>query len=109
VTSTEQGGRKYDEIADSYEEIFFYVADLGQRLIDFADPAPGTSALDVGAGRGAVARAALARGCEVTAVDASLGMVSRLAPTIRNSPPTRWTPAGSNFPTAPSASSPPAS
>jgi SAM-dependent methyltransferase len=34
--------------------------------------------LDVGAGRGAVARAALALGCVVTAVDASKGMVDRL-------------------------------
>jgi SAM-dependent methyltransferase len=79
VTSTEQNRRKYDALADRYEEIFFYVADMGRELVDYAAPPPGARLLDVGAGRGAVARAALARGCAVTAVDASAGMVSRLA------------------------------
>jgi ubiquinone/menaquinone biosynthesis C-methylase UbiE len=79
VTSTEQGRRKYDEIAANYEEIFFYVADVGRQLSDVANPAPGSRVLDVGAGRGAVARAALSRGCQVTAVDASPGMVAHLA------------------------------
>jgi SAM-dependent methyltransferase len=78
VATVEGARRKYDALADSYEDIFFYVADAGQRLIDFADPAPGTRVLDVGTGRGAVARAALARGCVVTAVDASPRMVERL-------------------------------
>lgn len=78
VTSTEQIRRKYDQIADRYEQMFFYVADLGGQLVDYADPAPGSRVLDVGAGRGACARAALARGCAVTAVDASAGMVERL-------------------------------
>jgi SAM-dependent methyltransferase len=78
VTSTEQSRRKYDALADRYEEIFFYVADMGRRLADFVAPRPGTRVLDVGAGRGAVTRAALHRGCVVTAVDASAGMVARL-------------------------------
>jgi SAM-dependent methyltransferase len=78
VTSTERGRRKYDEIAGRYEDIFFYVGEVGQQLVDFADPAPGSRVLDVGAGRGAVARAALARGCVVTAVDASARMVELL-------------------------------
>jgi SAM-dependent methyltransferase len=79
LTSTEQGRRKYDALADRYEEIYFYVADVGRRLVEFAEPAPDARLLDVGAGRGAVARAALAHGCVVTAVDASAGMVDRLA------------------------------
>jgi SAM-dependent methyltransferase len=79
LTSTEQGRRKYDALADRYEEIYFYVADLGRELVSAAAPPPGARVLDVGAGRGAVARAALARGCAVTAVDASAGMVERLA------------------------------
>jgi SAM-dependent methyltransferase len=78
VTSTEEGRRKYDALADRYEEIYFYVADVGRRLVSFADPPDGARLLDVGAGRGAVARAGLACGCAVTAVDASAGMVSRL-------------------------------
>jgi SAM-dependent methyltransferase len=78
LTSTEQGRRKYDALADRYEEIFFYVADVGRRLVELAAPPPGARVLDVGAGRGAVARAALVRGCVVTAVDASAGMVARL-------------------------------
>jgi SAM-dependent methyltransferase len=78
VSSIEAASRKYDEIADRYEEMFFYVADLGQRLVDFANPPAGSRALDIGAGRGAVARAALARGCTVTAIDASPRMIARL-------------------------------
>ncbi|MGB3444081.1 MAG: class I SAM-dependent methyltransferase [Actinophytocola sp.] len=79
MTSTEHGRRKYDALADRYEEIYFYVADLGRDLVSYAAPPPGARVLDVGAGRGAVARAALARECVVTAVDASAGMVARLA------------------------------
>lgn len=76
---TEQSKRKYDDLADRYEEVYFYVADLGERLIALADPAPGTKVLDIGAGRGAVSRAALAKGCAVTAVDVSPRMVEHLA------------------------------
>jgi SAM-dependent methyltransferase len=79
VTSTEEGRQKYDALADRYEEIYFYVADMGRQLVSLAEPPAGARLLDVGAGRGAVARAALARGCAVTAVDASAGMVARLA------------------------------
>jgi ubiquinone/menaquinone biosynthesis C-methylase UbiE len=78
VTSIEQASRKYDALADRYEEMFFYVSDLGQRLVALADPKPGARVLDVGAGRGAVARAALARDCTVTAIDASPRMVQCL-------------------------------
>jgi SAM-dependent methyltransferase len=79
MTSSERGRRKYDELADRYEEVFPYVAAVGQQLVDYADPPTGSRVLDVGAGRGAVARAALDRGCVVTATDASQGMVDRLA------------------------------
>jgi SAM-dependent methyltransferase len=79
VTSTEESRRKYDALADRYEEIYFYVADVGRLLVDYAAPSQGVRLLDVGAGRGAVARAALAAGCAVTAVDASAGMAARLA------------------------------
>ncbi|WP_020667226.1 class I SAM-dependent methyltransferase [Amycolatopsis nigrescens] len=78
MTTAEQAKAKYDQLADRYEEIFFYVADLGERLVDFARPPREARTLDVGAGRGAVARAALAAGCAVTAIDASPRMVERL-------------------------------
>jgi SAM-dependent methyltransferase len=78
VVSAEQARAKYDALVDRYEELFFYVADVGRRLAEYADPPPGARLLDVGAGRGAVARAALARGCVVTAVDASPAMMGRL-------------------------------
>jgi SAM-dependent methyltransferase len=79
MVTTAQAQAKYDKIADRYEEIFFYVGDVGARLAAFAGPPPGARALDIGAGRGAVARALLARGCVVTAIDASPEMVARLA------------------------------
>jgi ubiquinone/menaquinone biosynthesis C-methylase UbiE len=78
VVNAAQAREKYDRIADRYEEIFFYVADVGRRLVEFAAPAPGTRVLDVGAGRGAVARAALAKNCVVTAIDASPRMIEQL-------------------------------
>lgn len=79
MTSTEESRQKYDALAERYEEIFFYAADVGRQLLSYAEPAPGARVLDVGAGRGAVARAALAAGCRVTAVDSSPGMVARLS------------------------------
>lgn len=79
MPDTGQVGRRYDTVVDRYEEIFFYVAEGGRCLVDYADPAPGARMLDVGAGRGAVVRAGLARGCHITAVDASSRMVERLS------------------------------
>jgi len=78
MVTAAQARAKYDKLADRYEEIYFYVADAGRRLVEFAAPLPQARALDVGAGRGAVARALLARGCQVTAVDASPVMMERL-------------------------------
>ncbi|MEV6907663.1 methyltransferase domain-containing protein [Amycolatopsis sp. NPDC051071] len=79
MVTTAQAKAKYDQLVDRYEDIFFYVADVGRDLVTFANPAPGARLLDVGAGRGAVARAALAKGCAVTAIDASPLMMRRLA------------------------------
>ena len=78
MVTAAQAQAKYDRIADRYEEIFFSVGDIGARLAAFAGPRPGARALDIGAGRGAVARALLARGCVVTAIDASPKMVGLL-------------------------------
>jgi len=78
VTQTEQSWRWYDDNANIYEEMDPVTLEFGRQLLDYADPAPGARLLDVGAGRGAVVRAALARRCVVTAVDAAPGMVTRL-------------------------------
>ncbi|MGH4009147.1 MAG: class I SAM-dependent methyltransferase [Pseudonocardiaceae bacterium] len=78
MTQTEQSWRWYDDNADIYEEMDPATLEFGRQLLDYADPAPGARLLDVGAGRGAIAGAAVARGCVVTAVDAAPGMVARL-------------------------------
>jgi SAM-dependent methyltransferase len=78
VTQTEQTWQWYDDNADIYEEMDPATLEFGRQLLDYADPAPGAALLDVGAGRGAVVRPALDRGCVVTAVDAAPGMVARL-------------------------------
>jgi SAM-dependent methyltransferase len=73
-----QSWQWYDDNATVYEELDPATVEFGRALIDYTEPAPGARLLDVGAGRGAVVRAALARGCAVTAVDAAPGMVRRL-------------------------------
>lgn len=78
VVNAARARTEYDRITDKYEDISSSVADLGSRLLEFAAPAPGTRVLDVGTGRGAVARAALAKDCFVTAIDASPRVVKRL-------------------------------
>jgi SAM-dependent methyltransferase len=78
VTQTEQSWQWYDDNAGIYEELDPATLEFGRQLLDYADPVPGARLLDVGAGRGAVVRAALARGCVVTAGDAAPGMVARL-------------------------------
>ncbi|MGH3922549.1 MAG: class I SAM-dependent methyltransferase [Pseudonocardiaceae bacterium] len=78
MTQTEQSWQWYDDNANIYEEMDPVTLEFGRQLVDYADPAPGARLLDVGAGRGAIVRAALARGCVVTATDAAPGMVARL-------------------------------
>jgi SAM-dependent methyltransferase len=71
--------RLFDHLAPSYDRVLPYFSYFGRELVGFLDPLPGARLLDVGAGTGAAAHAALARGCLVTAVDAALGMVEVLA------------------------------
>jgi SAM-dependent methyltransferase len=68
----------YDQNADIYEEMDPATVEFGRRLLDYAAAPPGARLLDVGAGRGAVAGPAAARGLAVTAIDAAPGMVARL-------------------------------
>jgi ubiquinone/menaquinone biosynthesis C-methylase UbiE len=69
----------FDRLADRYDQVVPFFAGFAGKLLDVLDPAPGTRLLDVGTGRGAIAAAAAARGCAVTAVDAAPRMVSLLA------------------------------
>jgi SAM-dependent methyltransferase len=69
----------FDRLADRFDQVLPFFAAFGARLVDLLAPAPGTRVLDVGAGRGAIAAAAEARGCAVTAVDAAPRMVALLA------------------------------
>ncbi|HEV2784067.1 MAG TPA: class I SAM-dependent methyltransferase [Actinophytocola sp.] len=78
MTQTEQSWQWYDDNAHIYEEMDPATLEFGRQLLAYADPPPGARLLDVGAGRGAVVRAAVDRGCVVTAVDAAPAMVARL-------------------------------
>lgn len=71
--------RSYNDIAHTYREMSPAADAIGEALVEYAAPAAGARLLDVGAGRGAVAQAAVARGCQVTAVDAAPRMVELLA------------------------------
>lgn len=68
----------FDRLAADYDQVIPFFADFGAQLVDLLDPAPGATWLDVGSGRGAIAAAAAARGCAVTAVDAAARMVALL-------------------------------
>jgi SAM-dependent methyltransferase len=71
--------RLFDRVAADYDEVVPFFAEFGVAIVAALDPPPGCRFLDVGAGRGALTGPALARGCVVTAVDASPAMVDRLA------------------------------
>jgi ubiquinone/menaquinone biosynthesis C-methylase UbiE len=69
----------FDRLADRYDQVIPFFAEWAGQLLDVLDPDPDTRLLDIGSGRGAIAAAAAARGCAVTAVDAAPRMVSLLA------------------------------
>ena len=69
----------FDRLADGYDQVIPFFAEFAGQLLDVLDPDPGTRLLDIGSGRGAIAAAAAARGCVVTAVDGAPRMVSLLA------------------------------
>lgn len=79
---TERTGRAirlFDELAPSYDEFLPFFRGFAALHVDWLDPAPGTRALDLGAGAGALTGALLERGCAVTALDAAPAMVAKLA------------------------------
>ena len=71
--------RLFDDLAPIYDEILPFFAGFADLHVGWLDPAPGTRALDLGAGGGALTSALLARGCRVTAVDAAPAMVAKLS------------------------------
>ena len=71
----------FDRLADRYDQVIPFFAAFAAQLLDVIGPAFGTRLLDIGCGRGAIAAAAAARGCAVTAVDAAPRMVSLVAAT----------------------------
>jgi SAM-dependent methyltransferase len=78
MTHTTQSWQWYEQNAQIYQEMDPATVEFGRQLLDYADPPPGARLLDVGAGRGAVAGQAAARGCAVTAIDAAPSMVTQL-------------------------------
>ncbi len=76
---TDTAPELFDRLADRYDQVVPFFAEFAGQLLDVLAPAPGTRLLDIGSGRGAIAAAAAARGCAVTAVDAAPRMVSLLA------------------------------
>jgi ubiquinone/menaquinone biosynthesis C-methylase UbiE len=79
VVMTDTAPALFDRLADRYDQVIPFFAEFAGQLLDVLDPDPGTRLLDIGSGRGAIAAAAAARGCAVTAVDAAPRMVSLLA------------------------------
>ncbi len=59
----------FDRLADRYDQVIPFFAEFAGQLLEVLDPDPGTRLLDIGSGRGAIAVAAAARGCAVTAPD----------------------------------------
>ena len=76
---TDTAPELFDRLADRYDQVIPFFAEFAGQLLDVLGPDPGTRLLDIGSGRGAIAAAAAARGCTVTAVDAAPRMVSLLA------------------------------
>ena len=71
----------FDGVASCYDDVLPFFGEFGKAVAG-ALPAPrrpGARLLDIGAGRGAIAVPAQARGYRVTATDASAAMVARLA------------------------------
>jgi SAM-dependent methyltransferase len=69
--------RSYDEVAETYERVNapLMFDEPARSLVECAALSPGEHVLDVGTGTGAVARAAIAAGANVVALDPSLPML----------------------------------
>lgn len=70
--------KTFEQVADVYDEVLPFFSRFGESIISAIGPEAGTRMLDIGAGRGALVGPAMERGCAVTAIDASPGMVAQL-------------------------------
>jgi ubiquinone/menaquinone biosynthesis C-methylase UbiE len=68
----------FDGVADGYDQVLPFFSDFAAETLDRVAPSPGAEVLDLAAGRGALTRILLERGCRVTAVDAAPRMVDLL-------------------------------
>jgi ubiquinone/menaquinone biosynthesis C-methylase UbiE len=68
----------FDRVADRYDEVLPFFSTFARELAAVLPFRSGIRVLDLGAGRGAVTAEALARGCQVTAIDAAPKMLARL-------------------------------
>lgn len=76
---TRRAIRLFNELAPVYDEALPFFSGFARLHVEWLDPAPGTCALDLGAGTGALTGALLERGCKVTAVDGAPAMVAKLS------------------------------
>ncbi len=78
----EEGAAVFGRAAETYDTVIPFFAEFGARLVELANPQPGESVLDVGAGRGATLVPTAHRvgpSGRVLGVDLSEEMVARLS------------------------------
>ncbi|MBL7254165.1 class I SAM-dependent methyltransferase [Paractinoplanes lichenicola] len=68
----------FDGVAERYDEVLPFFSGFAGLAVEQLAPPVGVRALDLAAGRGALTEALLARGADVTAVDAAPRMVALL-------------------------------
>jgi protein-L-isoaspartate O-methyltransferase len=79
ASANQQRGRRDNPVA-VYEQVFKSLSALSaNRALEYLDLRPGERLIDVGAGAGAAALMAAARGAHVRATDASLALAARIA------------------------------
>ena len=69
----------FDGVADVYDQVIPFFASFARQAVAALDPPPGTRALDLAAGRGALSRELARRGTRLVAVDAAPRMAELLA------------------------------